>query len=89
MILLWIFVISSNEKVCSVSVRTLPREAILNESAVMVSLSGASQIATISWRPSVQYMCLTVTPLFLASFSTSVTWLILSFALRRPCLCCG
>ena len=39
-ILPWIFFISSNEKARSVSVRTLPREATLNENAAMDQTGG-------------------------------------------------
>jgi hypothetical protein len=53
-ILLRTFFISSKENARSVSERTLPREATLSESAVAVSSSGASQIATTSCAPSVQ-----------------------------------
>src|SRR5262245_2335044 len=46
--------ISSNENARRVSDRTFPREPTLNASADALSSSGASQIATTSWLPSVQ-----------------------------------
>src|SRR5262245_58969868 len=61
-----IFFISSNENARSVSERTLPREATLSESAVAVSSSGASQIATTSRDPRVQKISLTVAPALVA-----------------------
>jgi hypothetical protein len=59
-----IFFISSKENARTVSERTLPRELTLSDSAVAASSSGASQIATTSRDPSVQYMSLTVAPAF-------------------------
>jgi hypothetical protein len=53
-ILLSMLFISSNENARRVPDRTLPREQTLKESAVALSSSDASQIATTSLLPSIQ-----------------------------------
>jgi len=53
-ILLSMLFISSNENARKVSDRTLPREQTLKDSAVALSSSDASQIATTSLLPSIQ-----------------------------------
>ena len=79
------FVISAAEKARSDSVRTLPSAARLNVSDMKDNSSGASRMVTMSYRPCVQTISLTVTPNVFAIALKASARFGDSLALRIPC----
>src|SRR5215470_20350999 len=76
--------ISGAVKARNVWVRMLPSISAANNTAAAVSSSGASKTHTWSYRPSVQYICLMLTPLdFTLALQSATRWVV-SFAARTP-----
>src|SRR4029079_3295459 len=79
------FVISAAEKARSDSVRTLPSAERLSVSDMKDGSSGASRMVTMSYRPCVQRISLTVTPNVFAIALKASARFGDSLALRIPC----
>src|SRR5206468_12682876 len=80
-----IFLNSSSLKARSVSVVTLPSEAVASVSRTTTSSLGASVMRTRSYRPSVRYMLFSDPPAFCAALRKLSTRLGLSLIFETPC----